>query len=703
MRLLDLVTGDFVEFNDASKTPPYSILSHRWALDEQTYQIVTRIQERCKKNRRLAAEAPPSSPHVTVLSSSSHHDPPVTCPLPPALPQSIWDPVSGLSDKIRGACEAARKDGFRHLWIDSCCIDKTSSSELSESINSMFAWYGGAEVCYTFLSDVPTSPSASLWSEGSAFRSSEWFTRGWTLQELIAPRKLVFLSQTWELLGTKSGLVGLIEEVTGIPHEILIDNDRLLDGWLDGCSVAQRMSWAARRQTTKVEDRAYSLLGVFNIQMPPLYGEGQGAFRRLQEEILRRIPDQTIFAWGNVFSEAFPIRTDVLRLTNTLPQSYIDTPTFVNFENLPEPPSPPPESPFGDNHHHFNFRSCGLYMLLADSPDAFADAGQVVSVPPNRFHDLLKPYCKLSPQEYTSTPNGIRTDLPLLPLSSCLIPDEELFEDQDWLWSGTVEWYLAVLACELSSSPEHLLCCICCMPSPLRPVNSLYRSALKDTRRLGGEVGVESLPLYSIFRLSLDNEHWGSTLRAHTVYLDHLARMPSYSSIDSLAVTTLETAVSFTLPTWCRDALEGKGYAASLRVEGPNDSEAGGAVHRLTLTPCQAVVSDQSRWTVTADFSSERTPGGDGHGLRIRAAVHIAGRDGGGHRYTEHLEWLHARDRHEWSPGWHWGLMSGTLKLAAEGHERVRLELGVRLASASCYRIHVAFDAPARRGSFHDL
>ncbi|PIL25391.1 hypothetical protein GSI_13281 [Ganoderma sinense ZZ0214-1] len=699
MRLIDLVTGDFAEFNDPSKTPAYAILSHRWALDEQTYQVLREIQERCKENCRSAAEAPPPN----IPSSSSRRDS-STRPLCPAAPQSIWHSDSGLSDKVRGSCEAARRDGFHYLWIDSCCIDKTSSSELSESINSMFAWYSGAEVCYTFLADVPTSSSDSLCAEGSAFRSSEWFTRGWTLQELIAPRRLVFLSQTWELLGTKSGLARLVEEITGIPLEILIDNDRLLHGWLDGCSVAQRMSWAARRRTTKVEDRAYSLLGIFNIQMPPLYGEGQGAFRRLQEEILRRIPDQTIFAWGNVFPKPFSTHPDTLRLTPAIPRP------SVSYENLPGPPSPAEASLHGD-HRYFNFSSGGFYALLADTPDAFADAGQVVAITPNRFHDLLRPYCRLSPQEYTSTPNGIRTDLPLLPLSSCLVPDEELFEDQDWLWSGTVEWYLAVLACQLSSvsKPEHLLCCVCCIPSPLRPVNSIYRSSLKD-RRPGGSLAAESepLPLYSIFRLSLDNKHWGSALRAHTVYLDHLARMPSYSSIDSLDVAMLEpVSLTFTLPTWCRAALEEKGYAASL--EGPSDARGAFRFHRLTLTPTSCFVLDQSspgRWSITADFSSERTPSadgdGDGDGLCIRAAVHVAGRDSN-RGYTEHLQWTHARDRHEWSPGWHWGLMSGTLMLAAEGHERVRLELGVRLASASCYRIHVALDVPARRGSFHAL
>ena len=142
MRLLDLVTGEFVEFNDASKTPPYAILSHRWSSDEQTYQVVRMIQERCKENRQSVAEAPP----LHIPSSSSHRDA-STRSHSQALPRSIGDTNSGISDKLRGACEAARKDGFRHLWIDSCCIDKASSSELSESINSMFAWYSGAEVC----------------------------------------------------------------------------------------------------------------------------------------------------------------------------------------------------------------------------------------------------------------------------------------------------------------------------------------------------------------------------------------------------------------------------------------------------------------------------------------------------------------------------------------------------------------------------
>ncbi|KAI1790889.1 heterokaryon incompatibility protein-domain-containing protein [Ganoderma leucocontextum] len=268
MRLIDTETGFFVDFPDFSTAPPYAILSHTWdPKGEQTYQEVREIQERFKRN-----------------------DDPSPFPMP-----SIWDPVFGLLDKVRMACEVARRDGFRYIWIDSCCIDKTSSSELSEAINSMYNWYRDAQICYAFLSDVPSqSDSDDPRAYGSRFRSSRWFTRGWTLQELVAPRWVLFLSVEWTLLGTKDTLASVIEAITRIDSSVLRQEKSL-----DSASVAQRMSWAAARQTTRVEDQAYSLLGIFGINMPTLYGEGEQAFRRLQEEILKKIPDQTMFAWGD--------------------------------------------------------------------------------------------------------------------------------------------------------------------------------------------------------------------------------------------------------------------------------------------------------------------------------------------------------------------------------------------------------------------
>ena len=252
MRLLDTRTIRFVNISDPTSVS-YAILSHTWdLLGEQSLQELSDIQ------RTHPGDTIPSSPI--------------------------------LSPKIRDFCVFAHKAGYDYCWIDSCCIDKTSSSELTESINSMYAWYGIADVCYTYLADVSSGPTK--W-EGE-FRASRWHRRGWTLQELIAPKKLIFLSCDWLVLGSKSALAPLVEEVTGISTAVLMFEEPL-----STVPVARRMSWAASRETTRVEDRAYSLFGIFDVQLPTIYGEGgQRAFVRLQEEILRHIPDQTIFAWG---------------------------------------------------------------------------------------------------------------------------------------------------------------------------------------------------------------------------------------------------------------------------------------------------------------------------------------------------------------------------------------------------------------------
>lgn len=201
--------------------------------------------------------------------------------------RSIWDDLE-LSPKIWDACAVARTNGFRSMWIDSYCIDKSSSSELS------YAWYARAIVCYaSYLADVPAGEVHG--APHSKFRRSRWFTRGWTLQELIAPRHVEFIAQDWTHIGSKHTLVNLVEGVTGINERALLHLTSL-----DKFSVSQRLSWASKRRTTRVEDEAYSLLGIFDISIPALYGEGQRAFRRLQEEVMRRIPDQSLFAWGDV-------------------------------------------------------------------------------------------------------------------------------------------------------------------------------------------------------------------------------------------------------------------------------------------------------------------------------------------------------------------------------------------------------------------
>lgn len=197
--------------------------------------------------------------------------------------------------KIIKSCEQAMKDGHKWLWIDTCCIDKRSSSELSEAINSMYRWYQNSQVCYAYLSDVdeptfPTKPNYSKFSNSNGW--PEWFIRGWTLQELIAPREVKFLNGVWAPIGNKGDLADTLQEVTRIPLKVLTNGLTSVRP-----SIAQVMSWAADRKTTRVEDRAYSLLGLFGVNMPMLYGEREKAFQRLQLEIIRQSSDHSIFAW----------------------------------------------------------------------------------------------------------------------------------------------------------------------------------------------------------------------------------------------------------------------------------------------------------------------------------------------------------------------------------------------------------------------
>ena len=250
MRLLSSHTLDFHEFVDDQSRPRYAILSHRWEDDEVAYKD---MQKRRAKGKKGFA-------------------------------------------KIQGCAKQALEDGLDYFWIDTCCIDKTSSAELSEAINSMFRWYRDAAICYVYLCDTPpapegSSPEYSAWE--AKFTQSAWFTRGWTLQEMIAPRTLIFYTGDWAAAGDKEQFASAIEAKTGVPRNVFITGD------LSNMSVAQRMSWAAHRQTTRTEDMAYCLLGIFDISMPMLYGEGSRAFLRLQQEIIRTADDMSIFCWAD--------------------------------------------------------------------------------------------------------------------------------------------------------------------------------------------------------------------------------------------------------------------------------------------------------------------------------------------------------------------------------------------------------------------
>ncbi|EIW59589.1 HET-domain-containing protein, partial [Trametes versicolor FP-101664 SS1] len=234
--------------------PGYAILSHVWDDTEQSFMEIQQLQL------------------IHGVTSYGDHR---------------------VSKKVRECVKVAKEQGFAWVWDDTCCIDKRSSAELEEAINSMFQWYTEAAVCLAYLKDVPDDCFPGEPGPVSrSFRNSVWFKRGWTLQELLAPRYLVFLSEEWNYLGTRAMLADVIQEITGIDAGVLTFRRHL-----QHVPVATRMSWAANRQTKRIEDQAYSLLGIFEVSMSTIYGEGSYAFQRLQAKVMKRHADHTLFAW----------------------------------------------------------------------------------------------------------------------------------------------------------------------------------------------------------------------------------------------------------------------------------------------------------------------------------------------------------------------------------------------------------------------
>jgi hypothetical protein len=195
--------------------------------------------------------------------------------------------------RLKGACDQALRHDLEYLWVDTNCIDKTSSAELSEAINSMFAWYRNATICYAYLADIPPLRDQCSSSEIQHHLSkSRWFGRGWTLQELLAPTRLIFYAQDWTRIGSRATLADALFSITQIEKTYLTGERPLTYA-----SVGKRMSWLSQRVTTRTEDMACCMLGIFEINMPLLYGEGSKAFVRLQEEIIKVSNDHTIFCW----------------------------------------------------------------------------------------------------------------------------------------------------------------------------------------------------------------------------------------------------------------------------------------------------------------------------------------------------------------------------------------------------------------------
>lgn len=268
MRLINTTTLKLKEFPDADRRR-YAILSHRWAENEVSYQDWMYVTK----------QFPPRwgweylKKEVDRIKASSGYK------------------------KVEKACMLARQDDWEWIWADTCCIDKTNLAELSEAINSMYRWYENSATCYAYLQDVESFTDGRHNSKqvDESFRRSEWFKRGWTLQELIAPIDVVFISRDWERLFNKHEKRAVIHEITGIPEVVL---QASVARYFYKPRVSDIFSWAARRTTTRIEDRAYCLLGLVGINMPLLYGEGDKAFRRLQLEIARNTQDLSFLAWS---------------------------------------------------------------------------------------------------------------------------------------------------------------------------------------------------------------------------------------------------------------------------------------------------------------------------------------------------------------------------------------------------------------------
>ncbi|CAN9361213.1 unnamed protein product [Alternaria alternata] len=256
MRLLYTISDGTLRWTKdiirSEEIPPYAILSHTWAEQEVVFEDLKDVENAQSKEGYR---------------------------------------------KIRFCAQQAERDGLNHFWVDTCCIDKTNNTELSEAINSMYRWYQNADKCYVFLSDVEgksseeNSKSSSRWK--AAFRTSRWFTRGWTLQELLAPRSVEFFSRDGVRLGDKESLKQTIQEVTKIPIEALSASN------LSEFDISERFSWAQDRETTREEDRAYCLLGIFGCHLPLIYGEGrEKALKRLKKEMLDASED-IAYAFAN--------------------------------------------------------------------------------------------------------------------------------------------------------------------------------------------------------------------------------------------------------------------------------------------------------------------------------------------------------------------------------------------------------------------
>lgn len=378
MRLINVHDFSMKEFY-GNNIPAYAILSHTWG-DEEVLLSDWTSEKQCKAR-----------------------------------------PKGGFA-KICFCCKQAKQDGWDWAWVDTCCIDKTSSAELSEAINSMFQWYSRATICYAYLVDVvrasgddkggqdgdKDSEGCEKNGQGLTYQlvESRWFERGWTLQELIAPMEVDFFDRSWNFLGSKLSCDHLIHKRTRIPYAVLHNSAEMYK-----IPVGLRMNWAFDRETTREEDIAYCLLGIFDVNMPLLYGEGPKAFIRLQEEIIKHQDDPTLFLWSPFV------------LGQTRWQKIPFTRSSVQCMRLIRVPE---------------HRCAGL---LADNPRCFHSSSsmEIQNLPPERPWPLV-------------SKRGVRIQLHL-----CSVPKKWWVDIGFTIHSRPRSIHLAALACKLENSKTQQL------------------------------------------------------------------------------------------------------------------------------------------------------------------------------------------------------------------------------------------------------
>nr|VWP00051.1 Carboxylic ester hydrolase (EC [Ganoderma boninense] len=409
----------------------------------------------------------------------------------------------------------------------------------------MYLWYALADVCYAFLVDVPAGDVERRQRGWPDFRRSRWFTRAWTLQELIAPAEVVFLAQDWTQIGSKVSLGDLIAEITKIEFDALLHVAPL-----EEFSVAQRFSWAADREATRVEDRAYSLLGILDINMPTLYGEGERAFRRLQEEIMRRTPDQSLFVWTDF--KAHPLSR---RLQANL---------GAQNENVP-----------------LSFYQGSASSLLAPSLNVFSDCEDIKAL----SHDEVLRRLQLATDDlpaihYDFTPYGICVQLPVIHFeSSGYFPPGCADSANDVPFS---HWYLVILECEHRDFPGHLLGRVCYTNSAGLSINFLYSGYVCDPQeRYGSASDLVLLSPTTIARLH------SSHISPSKLYIPQLLQSDARMNTPWSVRIRPHKTINLILSKKTRDGLYAQGYMATLCI--PDDVNA--TTHSVTLSHDSHIIS----------------------------------------------------------------------------------------------------------------